>query len=75
LVDKKKLATYQGEASHADINSALDAAVKAKLDSYQHDYNERNFLFLPAVMTTSGRTSGDPPPAIQSHRQATTSVK
>jgi hypothetical protein len=59
LVDKKKLATYQGEASHADINSALDAAVKAKLDSYQHDYNERNFLFLPAVMTTSGRTSGD----------------
>ena len=50
LVDKKKLATYQGEASHADINSALDAAVKAKLDSYQHDYNERNFLFLPAVI-------------------------
>ena len=45
------------KASHA--NGALDAAVKAKLDSYQHDYNKRNFLFLPAVMTTSGRISGD----------------
>ena len=41
-----------GEASH-------DAAVKAKLDNYQHDYNERNFFFLPAVITTSGRISGD----------------
>jgi hypothetical protein len=29
------------------------------LDNYQHDYSERNFLFLPAVMTTSGRISGD----------------
>jgi len=48
-----------GEASHADANGALDAAVKAKLDNYQHDYNERNFFFLPAVMTTSGRISGD----------------
>ena len=48
-----------GEASHADINGALDAAVKAKLDNYQHDYNERNFFFLPAVITTSGRISGD----------------
>jgi hypothetical protein len=36
-----------GEASHADANGALDAAVKAKLDNYQHDYNERNFFFLP----------------------------
>ena len=44
-----------GEASHADANGALDAAVKAKLNNYQHDYNERNFFFLPAVMTTSGR--------------------
>ena len=44
-----------GEASHADINGALHDAVKAKLDNYQHDYNERNFLFLPGVMTTSGR--------------------
>ena len=35
-----------GEASHADANSALDAAVKAKLDNYQHDYNEHNFFFL-----------------------------
>ena len=25
----------------------------------QHDYNERNFFFLPAVTTTSGRISGD----------------
>ena len=48
-----------GEASHADVKGALDAAVKAKLDNYQHDYNERNFFFLPAVMTTSGRISGD----------------
>jgi hypothetical protein len=48
-----------GEASHADANGALDAAVKAKLDNYQHDYNERNFFFLPAVMSTSGRISGD----------------
>ena len=42
-----------------DANGALDAAVKVKLDNYQHDYNERNFFFLPAVMTTSGRISGD----------------
>jgi hypothetical protein len=48
-----------GEASHADANGALDATVKAKLDNYQHDYNDRNFFFLPAVMTTSGRISGD----------------
>ena len=48
-----------GEASHADANGALDAAVTAKLDNYQHDCNERNFFFLPAIMTTSGRISGD----------------
>jgi hypothetical protein len=48
-----------GEASYADPNGAIDAAVKAKLDNYQHDYSDRNFLFLPAVMTTSGRISGD----------------
>jgi hypothetical protein len=48
-----------GEASYADPNGAIDAAVKAKLDNYQHDYSECNFLFLPAVMTTSGRISGD----------------
>jgi hypothetical protein len=30
-----------------------------KLDNYQHDYNERNFFFLPAVITISGRISGD----------------
>ncbi len=44
-----------GEASYVDPNGAIDAAVKAKLDNYYHDYSERNFLFLPAVMTTSAR--------------------
>jgi len=53
-----------GDASYADPNGAIDAAVKAKLDNYQHDYSERNFLFLRAVMTTSGRIS--PPPAVYS---------
>ncbi len=48
-----------GESSYADPNCVIDAAVKAKLDNYQHDYSNRNFLFLPAVMTTSGRISGD----------------
>jgi hypothetical protein len=48
-----------GEPSHLDVNGALDAAVKEKLDHYEHDYNERNFFFLPAVTTTSGRISGD----------------
>ena len=33
-----------GEASYADPNGAIDAAVKAKLDNYQHDYLARNFL-------------------------------
>ena len=47
------------EASYADPNGAIAAALKAKLDKYQHDYSERNFLFLPAVMTTSVRISGD----------------
>jgi hypothetical protein len=37
-----------GEPSHFDVNGALDAAVKEKLDHYQHDYNKRNF-FLPTV--------------------------
>jgi hypothetical protein len=46
-----------GEASHADVNGTLDAAVNEKLDNYQHDYNTRNYFFLPAVMTTSGRIS------------------
>jgi hypothetical protein len=61
-----------GEASHADAKGALDAAVKAKLDNYQHDYDERNFFFLPTVMTTSGRISGDFLRLlyILSHRQA-----
>ena len=61
-----------GEPSQLDVNGALDAAVKEKLDHYQHDYNERNFFFLPAVTTTSGRISGDFLRLlyILSHRQA-----
>jgi hypothetical protein len=31
-----------GEPSHLDVDGALDAAVKEKLDHYQHDYNECN---------------------------------
>jgi hypothetical protein len=60
------------EPSHLDVNGALDAAAKEKLDHYQHDYNERNFFFLPAVTTTSGRISGDFLRLlyILSHRQA-----
>jgi hypothetical protein len=46
-----------GEASYVDPNGAIDAAVKAKLDNYHHDYSARNVLFLPAIMTTSGRIS------------------
>ena len=42
-----------------DVNGALETAVKEKLNQYHHDYNEHNFFFLPAVMTTSGRISGD----------------
>ena len=41
-----------GEASYADPNGAIDAAVKAKLDNYQHDYSERNFLFLPSARSS-----------------------
>jgi hypothetical protein len=48
-----------GEPSYPDVNGALDAAVKEKLDNYQHDYNERNVVSLPAVMTTLGRISGN----------------
>ncbi len=40
-----------GELSHPDVNGALDAV--KELDNYQHDYNERNFFFLKAVITTS----------------------
>jgi len=29
-----------GEPSHLDVNGALDAAVKEKLDHYQHDYDD-----------------------------------
>ena len=58
-----------GEPSHLDVNGALDAAVKEKLDNYQHDYI---CFFLPEVMTTSGRISGDFLGLlyILSHRQA-----
>ncbi len=37
----------------------MQPPVKEKLDNYQHDYNESQFFFLPAVMTTPGRISGD----------------
>jgi hypothetical protein len=61
-----------GEPSQLDVNGALDAAVKEKLDHYQHDYNERNFFFLPAVTMTSGIISRDFLRLfyILSHRQA-----
>ena len=29
-----------------DVNGALDACVKEKLNQYKHDYNERNFFFF-----------------------------
>jgi hypothetical protein len=45
-----------GEASHVDVNGALDAAVKEKLDNYQQDYNARNYFFIAAVMTTQGES-------------------
>jgi hypothetical protein len=40
-------------------HSHNDAAVREKFDNYQHDYNERHFFFLPAVMPTSGRLIGE----------------
>ena len=46
-----------GEPSHQAVDGALDAAVKEKLATYADDYDERNFFFLTAVMTTSGRIS------------------
>ena len=44
-----------GEASHAEANDALDAVVKAKLDNYQHDYNERNFCESVLVLVVRGQ--------------------
>jgi hypothetical protein len=40
---------HHGEPSHHDVNGALDAAVKEKLDNFvtnlqRHDYNESNFF-------------------------------
>jgi hypothetical protein len=70
----RKPATQRGASRcpHLDVNGALDAVVKEKFDHYQHDYNERNFFFLPAVTTTSGRISRDflRLVYILSHRQA-----
>jgi hypothetical protein len=68
----RKPATQPGETSHLDVIGALDAADKEKLHHYQHDYNARNFFFLPAVTTTCGRISGDFLRLlyIRSHRQA-----
>ena len=37
---------------------SADVSVE-ELDAYQHDYEGRHFFFLPAVMTTAGRISGD----------------
>ena len=36
------------EKHHTPIPTArsMQAAVKAQLDNYQHDYNERNFFFF-----------------------------
>ena len=61
-----------GEPSHQAVDGALDEAVKEKIATSADDYNARNFFFLPAVMTTSGRTSGDFLRLlyILSHRQA-----
>jgi hypothetical protein len=59
-----------------DVNgaAALYAAIKEKLNNFQHNYNrdERHFVFLPVVMTTSGRVSWDFLRLlyILSHRQA-----
>jgi hypothetical protein len=41
------------------MSTELWMPVKEKLDHNQHGYKERNFFFLPAVTTTSGRISGD----------------
>ena len=46
------------EKPHTPISTACSMP-PSKLDNYQHDYNERKFLFLPAVMTTLGRISGN----------------
>jgi len=48
-----------GEASYADPNCAIDAAVKAKLDNYLHDYSERNFLFHAPGKMSAMRASTD----------------
>jgi len=48
-----------GLAAFYSATSKLVALLASLPDNYQHDYNERNFFFLPAVMTTSGRISGD----------------
>ena len=41
-----------------EADGAIARAVKAKLESYQHDHDV-NVVFLPAAMTTSGRISGE----------------
>ena len=48
-----------GLAAFYSATSKFVALLASLPDNYQHDYNERNFFFLPAVMTTSGRISGD----------------
>ena len=62
-----------GEASYVDPNGAIDAAVKAKLDNYHHDYSERNLASLTPhprhtsnagarISTTTAPPSGSPAP-------------
>ena len=53
--------------SQIQCNGALEASIKEKLNHYHHDYNERNFLFLPAVMTTSWRISCDLLHSVHTH--------
>jgi hypothetical protein len=67
---RKLLYCFNSGCSEAD-GIFLDT-VKEKLDNYQHDYNACNYFFLPAVMTTSRRISGNFLRLLDilSHRQA-----
>jgi len=52
----RKPGTQRGALTSRDVNGALDAAVKEKLDHYQHDYNELNFF-----SSSSSKQSRRPP--------------
>jgi hypothetical protein len=47
--------------AHPDVNGALDAAVKEKLDNYQHDYNERESVLFIGARFSNLYTSVDTP--------------